>query len=261
MNQPGDDKEFQAYLDGDSAESRHYADLGAEEPPPEVDARILAEAERAVKVERPSDHRAPPFKSFAWAAVVVLSFSLVLNILFREPVVDEIPTVGMPAGRPVEPGPPESLEMRREAEPEAKRSDDAGGPGPRKLEPLTASARVAEQREPESATAGRADSPAEEADLSGAMADLAAANDTGPGDRALRVVADYAGATRTAPSKAAPDRPGPASPANEEAEAMLAHVLELHEAGDDDAALAVLAEFRERHPDHPVSRELAELGL
>ncbi len=34
--------------------------------------------------------RAPPFKAFAWAAIVVLSFSLVLNIVFDEAVRDPV---------------------------------------------------------------------------------------------------------------------------------------------------------------------------
>ena len=78
------DKELEQYLEGDSKPSSAYAELGDETPPPELDARILAAAEREVKVTGIDAQRSPPFKAFAWAAIVVLSFSLVLNIVFDE---------------------------------------------------------------------------------------------------------------------------------------------------------------------------------
>ena len=84
------DKELEQYLDGDTPPSRAYAELGEEMPPPELDAGILAAAEREVKVTGINAQRAPPFKAFAWAAIVVLSFSLVLNIIFDESVRDPI---------------------------------------------------------------------------------------------------------------------------------------------------------------------------
>jgi hypothetical protein len=80
------DQELEQYLDGDSKPSRAYAELDREMPPPDLDARILAAAEREVKVTGIDTQRSPPFKAFAWAAIVVLSFSLVLNIVFDEAV-------------------------------------------------------------------------------------------------------------------------------------------------------------------------------
>ena len=90
MNQDKQDKELEEYLDGGSAESRRYAELGDELPPPELDAKILAQAEQEVKVTGIDSRRAPPFKAFAWAAVFVVSFSLVLNIVFDQAVQDPV---------------------------------------------------------------------------------------------------------------------------------------------------------------------------
>ena len=88
MTQHDDDRELDRYLEGGADASRRYAELGDELPPPELDAKILAEAERGAKVTPLNARRAPPFKAFAWAAIVVLSFSLVLNIVFQETVQD-----------------------------------------------------------------------------------------------------------------------------------------------------------------------------
>ena len=101
------DKELEQYLEGDSKPSSAYAELGDETPPPELDARILAAAEREVKVTGIDAQRSPPFKAFAWAAIVVLSFSLVLNIVFDEAVREPLPEFdgfpevqrSLPAGR------------------------------------------------------------------------------------------------------------------------------------------------------------------
>ena len=63
MNEQRDDTELERYLDGESGESRAYAELGDEIPPPELDARILVEAERAVKVTEFDSRRAPAVQS------------------------------------------------------------------------------------------------------------------------------------------------------------------------------------------------------
>jgi hypothetical protein len=77
-----DDDDFEEYMDGGSSLSRRYGELGSESPPPEVDARILAEAERAAKI-----HSIKPAGAKRWmvpvalAATVVLSFSLVMTLV------------------------------------------------------------------------------------------------------------------------------------------------------------------------------------
>lgn len=77
----GSDKAFEDYLEGKSGLSRQYAKLGDSEPPPDLDAAILAEAEKAVKV------RWLPAGPRSWmlpvsvAATVMICFSLVLNVL------------------------------------------------------------------------------------------------------------------------------------------------------------------------------------
>ena len=81
MSESREDKQFAQYLDGKSDISREYPGLGDENPPPDIDALIRAEAERALKISELQGKTRPPLKIFAWAAVVVLSCSLVLNIL------------------------------------------------------------------------------------------------------------------------------------------------------------------------------------
>ena len=96
MTDDPQDKEFERYLAGDSPLSRRYAELGTEGASPELDAQIRAEAERAAKVwylplTGPARRWTAPV---ALAATVLLSFSLVMSIVFQErliPVDDEMP--------------------------------------------------------------------------------------------------------------------------------------------------------------------------
>jgi len=79
--------EFEEYLAGKSPVSDGYAKLGAENPPDELDARILAEAERAAKM-RPYSYAGKAsrwMKPVALAATVLVSFSLVMSIVFDVP--------------------------------------------------------------------------------------------------------------------------------------------------------------------------------
>ena len=50
MNDPRDDREFEAWLAGDSPVSEAYRQTAAEQPPTELDARVLAAAEQELKV-------------------------------------------------------------------------------------------------------------------------------------------------------------------------------------------------------------------
>jgi hypothetical protein len=85
------EEDIDEYLGGHSPVSKHYQMLGDDSPPPELDARILTTAERATKVrslEKPS-------KNTRWtvplaiAATIMLSFSLVMNIMVSETEVPE----------------------------------------------------------------------------------------------------------------------------------------------------------------------------
>lgn len=51
-------------------------------------------------------YRAPPFKAFAWAAIVVVSFSVVLNIVFQQAEQDPVARMTRMDGPPAEAVPP-----------------------------------------------------------------------------------------------------------------------------------------------------------
>jgi len=81
------DKEFEAFLAGESELVDRYTELGREEPPPKLDAQILAEARNAAKVHRVEfGPRGGWLKPVALAATVLLSLSLVMNIVVDKPV-------------------------------------------------------------------------------------------------------------------------------------------------------------------------------
>ena len=282
MNEPQDDRELDRYLDGDSPESREYARLGDETAPPEVDARILAEAERAVKVTRLQTHKAPPFKAFAWAAIVVLSFSLVLNLVFEQAVQDpaaQLEQMSKESAAPASPAP-----EAKKSEP-AFQADDArlersrmAANADRPAEALEETESVGSSygmqseddeamldalvRQDAPAVAGRAAAP-EPADISGLMSSLGEADSAvATPDQALRIVADYLVATEGSGSLTAMQSGGvrDAKYDDGEANAALTRIVELYDDGRSDEALAALAEFRDEYPDHPVSVEIAERG-
>lgn len=86
MTEQSHDKDFTAFLAGESDLADRYAELGREEPPPEIDAQILAEARAAAKVHRVEfGPRGGWFKPVALAATILLSFSLVMNVVVESP--------------------------------------------------------------------------------------------------------------------------------------------------------------------------------
>jgi hypothetical protein len=104
MNDHRDDRELDTYLEGASAVSRQYAELPGAEPPPELDARILAAAEAELKVVpigRPWQRWAA---AVGVAATVTLAFAVVIQL-----AVD-------PAGRADKPAPPASVRLMEDAE-------------------------------------------------------------------------------------------------------------------------------------------------
>ncbi len=87
MTEQREDKEFAAFLAGESELADRYTKLGHEDPPAELDAHILAEARYAAKIHRQQfGPRGGWLKPVALAATVLLSFSLVMNIVLERPV-------------------------------------------------------------------------------------------------------------------------------------------------------------------------------
>jgi hypothetical protein len=79
------DKNFEEYLAGKSTVSEKYAELGDIDPPAELDAVILAEAERAAKTHSHEAGKRSWVIPVSVAATVMICFSLVLNILREVP--------------------------------------------------------------------------------------------------------------------------------------------------------------------------------
>jgi len=85
-----EDKEFEAFLAGESELADRYTALGSEEPPSELDAHILAAARNAAKIRRIQfGPRGGWLKPVALAATVLLAFSLVMNVVIDSPTRDE----------------------------------------------------------------------------------------------------------------------------------------------------------------------------
>lgn len=76
-----------------------------------------------------STYRAPPFKAFAWAAIVVVSFSVVLNILFQQAEQDPVARMTRMDGAPAESEPPPRDAFRLIAD-HLDRAERAGSPEP-----------------------------------------------------------------------------------------------------------------------------------
>jgi hypothetical protein len=285
------DKELEQYLEGDSKPSRAYAELGDETPPPELDARILAAAEREVKVTGIDAQRSPPFKAFAWAAIVVLSFSLVLNIVFdeavREPVGEfngileqaQTPAV-LDEVRKQEQMPAASAEakVRRDQPVEFSTNGDfdegdldASNDEVRARKELALSARKRESSV-ERQVLRRMEVMPEERRLTVAAPPAAArqlSQDAFLREQIVAVLEDYSAqlSTLALSSEAAARVDDGTKELDAESkvvgdpEAELANIIDAFNANRDDEAFAKLVEFREAWPGHPVTLALAERGL
>jgi hypothetical protein len=280
------DKELEQYLEGDSKPSSAYAELGDETPPPELDARILAAAEREVKVTGIDAQRSPPFKAFAWAAIVVLSFSLVLNIVFdeavREPVAEfngileqaQTPAV-LDEVRKLEQMPAASAEakVRRDQPVEFSTNGDfdegdldASNDEVRARKELALSARKRESSV-ERQVLRRMEVMPEERRLTATTRQLS--QDAFLREQIVAVLEDYSAqlSTLALSSEAAARVDDSTTELDAESkvvgdpEAELANIIDAFNANRDDEAFAKLVEFREAWPGHPVTLALAERGL
>ena len=254
---PSDDT-LEEYLAGDSPLSRRYRESNDEAPPAEIDARIIAAArEQAGEPPPVFPVPVPPrrwFVPLSVAATVVLSFSLVMSLVFQTPeMMDQMPVIATDAAYN---GAPAGETIAREM---------AKAPDTRPREQAPAAPR-AEPVRPESvpAAAFKRSAGLSEQALDDAMSEIApqiefeAAN-LAPAARDTSVLA--AALKEFAPS---PPPPAAASDATralsagpprrlDEATTALADALSAFEAGDDESALRRLGEFAEQRPDHPAS--------
>ena len=267
MTDQRDDKEFEAFLTGESELTDRYAELGHEEPPPELDAYILAKARKAAKIHQAEfGPRGGWLKPVALAATLLLSFSLVMKIVVEAPMRYE-----QVAGSSVSPDPlvdKQSEEKPREAEDKFEMLQQ---PPVSAVEEITVTARKRMVGTPQSRDDTVIDAP---------MAVPAMSADTQIANRdvALSIVAEYvdfaddgraeaddrvlrfehqaeSGEVVTAEKESRSDRD-----IEEDPESLLREIRRLHADGDVAGAGALLDEFLARYPDHPVSVNIRQQG-
>lgn len=260
--------------DHDDRVSRRYRELANEEPPPSLDAAIVAHARRAVL--RPRSRWTGPVSI---AAVLVLAVGITLRLQHEEPGIETsppashvpapaVPAPAMPA--PVEPPPETQAPLpEREAPPPPKRAEESRAKPARVAKEPPAP--VLEKRE-------RAQREAQDSEASRAAKNLAAPSGAPASPPVATPPPPAAASTTVTPQSApaaSPFTSQPASPArpmtaptsapaplplqkrsadvrSNEADAArdaeLERIATLREAGRNDEADAALAAFRERYP-------------
>lgn len=291
MNDPREERELERFLAGESPVSQQYRGLSGAEPPPELDARILAAAEAEVrrddKVVVPLGR---PWQRWATAvgvaASVMLAFTVVMQVAigpFGEDAADKLPV----SVRPMEEA-ERSAELKRESaappetdSPAKERAVAAPASVPARPSRLQNKAMVQEELAADAGLAGVASMdtpvpvPSAAPAPAGALSDFsAAAVPVEDGQRLAAAVAMIrsdreaaeAGrarseivvtARRRDTETLAVDAVDPDEPATPDAQ--LDELLRLYDAGDQAGAAEQLARFVDTWPEHPVTLRLDEL--
>ena len=242
------DDELEQYLGRRSQLSREYQALGGDEPPAAVDARVLAEARKAV-ASQTGWRRRPTLRwlaPVALAATVVLSFSLLFRV-GEVPVPARDTAVGSAPAPPVPPAGPARL---------AKEEPPALAVAPPPAAPPVA-AFTAESGAPAIVAAERARQESlQDTDLAAVRRALPAEAAPGaPPDLAPVMAAIRArlGAATDATKAAEVPVAAEEQAAVDDPDARLREILRRYESGDIAGAVSALAEFRRAHPDDPVA--------
>lgn len=221
--------------------SRRYRELGAEEPPRELDQTILAAAHRAAA--KPHAPLVTPAGRHRWyfalgaAAVLMLAVAVTVHMERRQPDFEALP----PA--PATPEPRQSTEERRREESKSGSDVPRAAPAPKPAAPAAAPV-TKEQRQAieESATRN-------------------AARDAAPAEGRVPDVQGHVQRGPPAPEPAAPARRSEAKPQAgvmadqppvEPPERWLERILQLRKEGKHEEADRQLGEFRKRHPGYKV---------
>jgi len=258
-----EDREFATFLAGKSDLADRYEKLAREEPPPELDAQILAAAREAAKVRRHEfDPRGGWLKPVALAATILLSFSLILNLVI-EPSIDNEQIVT------------DTTETRAPATVE-RAAQEPGAPG-RKGVLSVQQAETSPGKRPVDRQ-GAADKASQVTGYTQMQAPAAVAalhSPARPGNReaALQIVAAYLAASgrvagRVAEPAVKPDKtagmaetPTPVKrPPADDPESLLRKIGQLYAGGSTAEAGALLEAFLARYPDHPVSVKIRQQG-
>jgi hypothetical protein len=256
-----DDELLKEYLEGESELSRLYRQDAQEQPDPRLDARILAEARRAVSTRRRVVHS--PFARHwlvpaSLAAVLVLSVGVV--VLMPDPALErdaelEQAAESKPAPAAVgAPSPADGLVPRRQA---AESVEDAAA-DERAFEAAPAEPAAAGGKRKEAARkAGAQDSRDRDRATLGTTQSLPAAPAASG-----RMAEEASSAVAPAGADAPPPRPDPmpSDAVRDDPQAWLRFIEGLVEAQNRDGAISNLRAFRVRYPDVPLPAELASLA-
>ena len=250
MNHQNEDAEFEAYLRRRSRLSHRYRELGREAPPGELDNAVLSMAREAQRIREP---QAPEsymewMAPVAFAATVVLVFSVVIQIVVRPQLVPATPVA--PANEamrsPQSVAPPVSeLASTRTTEPAIRNARVQSSSAPRATTTNVASpTQVATLAAP--VAAEQAPIASDETQMPVAVHEQVAARKS-PGTVApiaARPAAAFAGASGAAAADGHP------STAPRDAKTWLAEIERLRRSGQTAAAAEQLKLFRKQFPDY-----------
>jgi len=242
-----DDRELDRYLRGDSEVSRLYRQGADEQPPPELDARIVAQAHRDAAPRRAA---AGPLARrwtlpVSLAAVVVLSVSVVL--LMQEP--DLVPISEPSPARDMPPGARAGRSGLESAagEGEADRARPGSKAAPAPLEKRSRSSGLREA--PEDALAP----PPISAETAPSRQERSAPATPRPSEEIAPTAED-------APASAVRPADGATEAMRADPQEWLRFIDALTRRGDEQRALRELGSFRDRYPDHPLPPRLRDLA-
>ena len=207
--------------------TQRYRDLGAEEPPRELDEAILAAARRSE--DKPHAPLVTPVGRHRWyfglaaAAVVVLAVSVTIHVEQQQPDEAYAPSIPLPKPEPA---------------PEAK----------------TPASQAAPAQAPDLASSRAADATMESRARAETAPSAGAAADAAPSATARPAPAPTA---KPAPAPPVAAQRAPAARAMERSldtpEQKLERIAELRREGRHDEADKALDEFRKRYPDYKIS--------
>ena len=273
--------DFDEYLAGHSPVSKNYEALGDEGPSPQLDARILAEAERTTKVRSlpVQNKKATWTVPLAIAATIMLSFSLVMNIVNETEKPPSSRSNSADVARRRAPASQEqtlsSADSLTTGRIEADLADTpheldelkAEKPAAMRLQPLAEDANEEAAIYPTTMAKSVRDMPVAASPTS---TDLVAMIDTIRGYLNAETPVRASGATNLmAETEISTDEVGKSSivvtarrkDPYTSPEGQLEEILTIYDTKRPEAARAAISDFRDRYPDHRVSVLLLERGF
>ena len=223
--------------------SRRYRELGAEQPPPELDRAILSAAREAV--ERPRVPLVPPggrqrwYYSLAAAAVAIFAVAITVHFEREQPDLESTappaapPPISQPSERKDEALPVQKPKLRAERPPVFAPEPGARAPAEQRAPSVPAAPPSAEEAPANAAAADAVTSgaPASSAETRAAEQNAASQYQRAPAPAANRALA-----------RAAAETP----------QQWLERIAELRAQGRQQDADRELAEFKRRYPDYQI---------